>query len=458
MRIALFCLSLWSTAALQAQNTRISGALTHWQQGFFLIGKGGTAMDTIRLDAEGTFSVQLVQPQSDFYTLRFGRNTLLCYFLQNDDITISYNGKMPIDSIVFKGKSAPYCRYLQQENSLQRRSWNANQRIVNNPDKVKFVAERDSVRGVKDIFLAKSTAEHSFEPAFTERMRKVHLYQMGSEMITFENARLRNGDNDILPIRSAWQNIPLSDPTMLRLEDYRTFVSNAINSMAGADYQNSQEKTYYFYCDRQLWHACEKLTDPDVRSAVLPDMMLAIIDAIGKQDLRALLARFRACCPDAAAVERIEKQANYFTFLYPGNPAPDAGLYDANGKTYRLSDFKGQVLYIDVWATWCGPCRKEIPSLKELEASYHGKNVRFISISTDKDLQAWKDFLVREKMTGQQFHQADDPKDSMSQKYLVNSIPRFIVIDKSGRIVSADAPRPSSTTEVRKLLDGLLAE
>jgi thiol-disulfide isomerase/thioredoxin len=137
-----------------------------------------------------------------------------------------------------------------------------------------------------------------------------------------------------------------------------------------------------------------------------------------------------------------------------GNPAIDFKFADKDGKQIALSDFKGKLVYIDVWATWCGPCKQEIPHLKKLEAEYHNnKNIVFLSVSTDasKDHQKWKDFLAKEKLTGVQLFAGDDARDGIIKPYKISGIPRFILVGKDGTIVSSDAPRPSSS-EIRPLL------
>ncbi|MDB0601306.1 TlpA disulfide reductase family protein [Tenacibaculum maritimum] len=125
-----------------------------------------------------------------------------------------------------------------------------------------------------------------------------------------------------------------------------------------------------------------------------------------------------------------------------------------NGKTTSLDDLKGKYVYIDLWATWCNPCKQEIPHLKEVEEKYHGKNIEFVSISVDreKDYNAWKKMIVDKKMTGTQLYAKGDR--SFMNAYRVSGIPRFILLDPEGNIVDANAPRPSDPNLV-KLFDSL---
>ncbi|MEO9512114.1 MAG: TlpA disulfide reductase family protein [Flavobacteriaceae bacterium] len=115
------------------------------------------------------------------------------------------------------------------------------------------------------------------------------------------------------------------------------------------------------------------------------------------------------------------------------------------GGTTSLDDLKGKYVYIDMWATWCAPCIAEIPSLKELEKAYHGKNIEFVSISVDrkKDYEAWKTMVNDKELGGIQLYSNRD--ESFGKAYMISGIPRFILIDPQGNIVSADALRPSDS-------------
>jgi thiol-disulfide isomerase/thioredoxin len=127
----------------------------------------------------------------------------------------------------------------------------------------------------------------------------------------------------------------------------------------------------------------------------------------------------------------------------PGKSAPAFSYPDVAGKEHSLSDYRGKVVLIDVWATWCGPCRKEFPSLKKLEEEMRDKEIVFMGISINalKDKEKWAKMVETENLPGIQL--LAGPEDKLSKDYKINAIPRYIVIDKQGNIVSADAPRPS---------------
>lgn len=126
------------------------------------------------------------------------------------------------------------------------------------------------------------------------------------------------------------------------------------------------------------------------------------------------------------------------------------------GKT-KLEDLRGKYVYIDVWATWCGPCLAEIPHLKKIEEKYHGKNIEFVSISVDveKDYEKWKKMVTNKELGGIQLFTDKNWNSDFVKSYGINAIPRFLLIDPNGKVVKADAPRPSSITLV-ELLDELV--
>lgn len=158
----------------------------------------------------------------------------------------------------------------------------------------------------------------------------------------------------------------------------------------------------------------------------------------------------------------VERGTNYYmqvlkTKKLDGSIAPSFNYENFAGGKTKLEDFKGKYVYIDVWATWCGPCLAEIPSLKKVEEKYHGKNIEFVSISIDKlkDFEKWKSMVESKELGGVQVL-ADNDWDSQFVKDLnIWGIPRFILIDPNGNIVKADAARPSSP-DLDKELDVLL--
>lgn len=129
-----------------------------------------------------------------------------------------------------------------------------------------------------------------------------------------------------------------------------------------------------------------------------------------------------------------------------GSVSPSFDYDNYKGGKTKLEDFKGKYVYIDIWATWCGPCIGEIPSLKKVEEKFHDKNIVFVSISIDKlkDMEKWKTMVEKKELGGVQVFADNDWNSKFIQDFKVTSIPRFILLDPKGNIIKADAERPSS--------------
>ncbi|GGF76823.1 TlpA family protein disulfide reductase [Wenyingzhuangia marina] len=157
-------------------------------------------------------------------------------------------------------------------------------------------------------------------------------------------------------------------------------------------------------------------------------------------------------------VKNLEQQYNAINGveqLKKGDQSPEFNDYEnyKGGKT-SLKDLRGNYVYIDVWATWCGPCKVEIPYLKKLEEKFHKKNIKFVSISVDNKnaKEAWKKMIQEKEMGGIQLFANGDQE--FTSAYNVTGIPRFILLDTEGKIISANAPRPSSN-QINDLLKSL---
>jgi thiol-disulfide isomerase/thioredoxin len=152
--------------------------------------------------------------------------------------------------------------------------------------------------------------------------------------------------------------------------------------------------------------------------------------------------------------------------LPKGSPSPVFEDYEnyKGGKT-SLADLKGKYTYIDVWATWCGPCKAEIPALKQLEKDYHDKNIQFLSMSIDDDKshrgswdlanKNWKAMVADKELSGIQLFAPEGWKSKFITDYKINGIPRFILIDPDGNVLDASAPRPSDPV-IREIFDALM--
>lgn len=192
-----------------------------------------------------------------------------------------------------------------------------------------------------------------------------------------------------------------------------------------------------------------KITNPTTKSMIAKNiaswcMSEPDLDDSGKyEDLFVALNSF---VPDNPGIvescrSRLEAAGN----SRPGSPLPDTAMETVDGGEVQLSTMFGKVLYIDVWATWCGPCLGEAPHFKELAEKFKGDDrIRFISLSIDKNRDSWVGFISEEKPFWPQFRLAGKSNDDFCDNLGINTIPRFILVGPDGRIIDGDAARPSN--------------
>jgi len=107
-----------------------------------------------------------------------------------------------------------------------------------------------------------------------------------------------------------------------------------------------------------------------------------------------------------------------------------------------LDKFKGKVLYMDFWASWCSACRQDIADSKDTKQFLSDNKVEWIYISTDKDEMAWQNASIKDGTTNNQYLLLDGANSNLAKLLNITSIPRYVLIDNKGKIVKSSAPRP----------------
>ena len=162
-------------------------------------------------------------------------------------------------------------------------------------------------------------------------------------------------------------------------------------------------------------------------------------------NIEEVFAAYKAIDPDHEVSEEIQALYDHYKGMVPGTPAVDFDVYDAEGNKITLSDMRGKALYIDCWATWCGPCRAETPYMKKLYEHYkNDTRIQLVSISLDKKENNWKAVVAEENLAWPQYIAPNEFDNLLCKSYDINGIPRFLLFDKDGLILSIEAKRPSS--------------
>lgn len=194
-------------------------------------------------------------------------------------------------------------------------------------------------------------------------------------------------------------------------------------------------------------------------------LMFSYLESMAERDSK---ENFLKCYTIFEKETKNEVLKKYFKNKYPllfefnkDKNGKEVLLFDANKNKNTLkeiiSNHKEKVVYVDFWASWCMPCRAAMPSSLKLHEEYKDKNVEFVYLSIDKNVENWQKASVKEKLSSLQnnFLAVNYPEASLYQELVLKTIPRYIIFDKKGNLVNSNAPSPDSP-EIRIELDKYL--
>jgi thiol-disulfide isomerase/thioredoxin len=230
------------------------------------------------------------------------------------------------------------------------------------------------------------------------------------------------------------------------------------NEMDFSNIPSYNELASNYFLTGELSESVERLKTTEsqiIRDKIIKDLSQWI--SPGTENLGTLVGDMKNMTKDTTVIKVLDSKYAEMKDLARGNASPGFNFANVSGQMVSLDDLKGKNVYIDIWATWCGPCKREIPFLKDLESQYKGKNIEFVSISVDepKDHEKWKQMVTDQELKGIQLISDNGWNTDFVSKFLIRGIPRFILLDDSGKIVSADAPRPSSNKKIMNMIETL---
>lgn len=375
-------------------------------------------------DSNGNFSVSFYLNQPNYFSL--GRNIL--YLSPGDSLYVKIDFNKPQQAI-FQGypfssiraneylRFTPYPKegsYLQSEDFIQ-------ETIQSSIDTVIAIgsAREKALEQLKDLspeFLRLEKGRIKADIANSLLYIKTYSYTKYKIKRDSLQSFLINCDIILKPHVIKYLGSEI-DPSFLKLEVYRNIISYVIDSFPEND--NSKKIKDYL----KSWALVNKATNLNSKKEIT--VLLPEIEKISSQT-------YKDCLKNT--FERLMKINN-------GDSAIDFVFSDNKGKRQNLKNYSGKVIYIDIWATWCGSCLKELPYLDSLRQKFKNNNdIEIVSLSIDDDLKKWKNYLIKNNiLTSQWIIDRTILKD-----YNVITLPRTIIIDKDFNIALLNGGQPSS--------------
>jgi thiol-disulfide isomerase/thioredoxin len=184
-----------------------------------------------------------------------------------------------------------------------------------------------------------------------------------------------------------------------------------------------------------------EIKNQEVKDYLLFTVLKDHVKYYGYKNTDVLFKVFEFQCKNEQMKDGILKPYNEYLKLSKKPKAPKIRMMDKEGNLFTLDSFKGQYVYIDVWASWCLPCRKEAPFFEELKEIYQNKNIAFVGISIDAKKEDWMAFLELKESYDNQFLVKDI--QAFLDAFMIKTIPHFLIIDDKGNLMDNNASRPS---------------
>lgn len=389
------------------------------------------------MNGKAIFKTKISTPQY-VQLLRISKRPELLYIFPDDELEVTIAGKT-YGKLEFKGKHAKLNAYLvNSENIKVGGGFN-----LDEADYINFLRSRveETIKRMED---------QGFEESFTQKEKKRIAVKIYTSMVGYPNIKRRTDRNfQASDTFYKYVNSQLfEDEKMLSIKEYTDFIEYMFRMLATKDLENYNA---FDYSNETLNYVIANVKNKKIKTHLINFYAYDYLKRNGILEAEPITKIFKQYVKDSEKRKIYDETWETWARITPGRLMPELNFTDINGQSVSLTSLRGKYIYIDVWATWCKPCIAEIPNLKKMEHRLADKNIVFLSISVDKDRDAWVKMVKEDNFTGMQWH---SPSREFSEELMIVSIPRFILIDPQGKIVEANVSRPDRD-ETYKLFETL---
>ena len=426
----------------------------------------------------GVYNFQIPVERNMIAELQLGLLRMPLYLQGGDSLLIKITGSGS-QSVNVAGNSAEENVFLQKFFTPYAVMFNdsINQAKMLSSTIDLFEADLFKLKREQENFLKDSEVYPGFRPEFKAFMESQILYHYWGSLLTHPIARA-NSSNTILTVDpipdvmlEGLQNVKLNNDEALIADSYRNFLKNYniyFTSKANGfkkftDYSISADKklamakakfegeAYTYWLARFVTDECGRLAPFMVKK-----METDLKDSDNKGKYFPMVKEY---CDALPAVQNVQSSDSKSKPDLATTNQKELDLVDVNGKSVELSDLKGKVVYIDFWASWCGPCRMMMPYSKKLHEQLtdkEKKQIVFLYISIDAAKDAWLKGIKDMDIQGLNVHSPGNWNSKAVKYFQINGVPRYMIMNKKGEIVDFNAKRPADPAvlqDLRRLID-----
>jgi len=406
----------------------------------------------ISVNSDKTFEGEIALSESGYYRMYYRSKKYLVYLTPGDKLEVTFDPDND-DKVVYGGTSAGINTYLlrkdkyDDDNSLARRKL---YKMPYNEFKDSIAAERkikedylwSYIKNIDEVpakFVGYELEDVKMEWANQYiDYKKLHPKYMPNdyesmEKFSFGFTKELDLKNDHLLVLTSFENF-IDDYLNLKTDD-KIEAQVPGNPLSGAVI-SEKHRLKYDYIKKYF-------KGSDIRNYLRTKVVLSLLGEDGTPTMNPIIMQFRKDIKNRDYRKLVNDKYIKYAIIDDGGIAPDFQGVTRDGRMVSLSDFEGKYVYIDVWATWCGPCKHELPYFEQLKEEYRGRNIEFVSVSIDKSRFAWENMVREKNMQGHQLFVNGDFDSNFAGLYSIKAVPQFILIDPQGQIIDLTARHPS---------------
>lgn len=462
-RLSLCIFLLLTAMQGSAQKVSLKGKVTNARTGVIYLYRFNnfleyqkTIVDSAVIDKNGTFSMSFSWEKPLPAQLGDETQASPLFLSPGYDLQVTFDSERMKESIAFTGKGAEVNAYLAHK-TLHVRPFYSN--LFKMPEPV-FTATIDSSHAAELSLLNDWFKNNPKKDAATETFIRFETaeinYSWGGRKLMYPGSYAYY-TNQQAPLQLAgtyydfMKQLPVDNPDAITSTAYLAYLETYT--------YDKVEKKLRLAPDANRADEVFALINAEFRGETREYLYAKWIYALAVtfndvQGASTYLDRYKTFATNKVYVSVLDRAIGFLGALLPGRTAPDFLARDLEGKPRKLSDYRGSLVYVDVWASWCGPCLREIPYMEKLQEELKGKKITFLVVSVDENQDAWKNTIKARNIGGTHLVSNGSPDSDVSSLYRINGIPHYIIIDKDGKIVNSNARRPSQG--VREDLEKLL--
>lgn len=411
----------------------------------------------ITLDASGKFSAKVFIVQDQMVNLFMGSDILRFHIAPGDSLYLNVKHINGTRTQTFSGRGAKEAAWYELQKKQFQNSFESADFTTKlleemgrrNPEQFKSLL--DSITNTKTAFLLKN--KKGLNEAFVNWQTAEIKFENEAFKINYPTwyYSMRGIENKELKVDSSYyfylKNIPLNQPAYLNSTQYCVWLKYCFMRTLRTAPQQMDAVQLYDYCAN--FYSGEVLNK--FRLMLWSDIM-----QYGQMtDASLLYERVKKELGKNPGFDLLEMNYREKLPFAPGAAAFPFTLKSIEGKQISLSDFIGKVVYIDFWASWCGPCKREIPAAEDLKKYFEGKDVVFLNISIDEDANRWKEAVASYQINGINLLSNSQNNPMVLENYKISTIPAYYLIGKDGKFIAAPAVRPSNG-QIYQLIEAAL--